>query len=152
MTFGRIWSNVESMTKSLESDVLLYTSPIHSYSAYPTNPTILIITWCLPGSNITFQFCPMKMLLYCLAWKLLLVGPPPLLQLSVTDNKYEIQRRTGSLFLRPCLLELLIDFCEFLWACFPNTNIVNNYSWGERNITQLKDEWYSENYCTAYCY
>ena len=137
MTFGRIRSNVESMAKSLEIDVFLYTSPIHSYSAYPTNPTILIITCGFLGSNVTFQFSAMKMFLHCLVWKLLLIGPPPLLQLSVADNKNEIQGRTGSLSPRPCSLELFADLCKFLWACLPNANIVDNYSW-RKNMTQLK--------------
>ena len=137
MTFGRIRSNVESMAKSLEIDVFLYTSPIHSYSAYPTNPTILIITCGFLGSNVTLQFSAMKMFLHCLVWKLLLIGPPPLLQLSVADNKNEIQGRTGSLSPRPCSLELFADLCKFLWACLPNANIVDNYSW-RKNMTQLK--------------
>jgi len=138
MAFWRIRSNIESMTKSLEGYILLYTPPIKSCSAYPTNPTILVIACGFTGSDITIKFCAMKVFLHCFFWKPLLVDSPPLLKLTIADAENETQRWAWSFSFCPLLLEPPTDFCEFLWISLPNADIAYSYPWRNNDIIIAK--------------
>ena len=114
VALGRIWSKIESVTKSLEVDVLTYAPAIKSTFAYPAYPTTFNIAHGLGVGDVTHQHRPMIVFLHNLGCELLPVSFPPLFQLFVTDNKHEAQSWAGSFLLCPCLLEFPTDLLEFL--------------------------------------
>ena len=114
--------------------------PTKTCSAYPTNSTVFVITHAVTGSDIARQYGSMIVFLHLLNWELLLVGTPPLLQLSVVDDEDRSHRWTGSF--SPCLLKFSTDYCKFLCiTCYHlNANsIMRNYSW-KKNVYN-KQSW-----------
>jgi len=64
MALGRIGSKIESVTKSLEVDVLMYAPAIKSISAYSTYPTVFDTAHGFGVGDVTHQHCPMVVFLH----------------------------------------------------------------------------------------